>query len=436
MAMPAPRAVRRSAANHTFILAGAEDRAVRWVQGDRIVALPQPAHFYGIYRDDATGRWCCAANGMLIGSQYASASGALAALEAHSEEANADANTAGTSATVAATMAPAVTCEVEAAPSPPVPAPIAKCCQMLEKLGGAFGCELPFGHDGAHMYGSLGSRRVSTPSLRSLESVGMDDDHVPSRRPPRSSAKPTRHVSPNTVRGTTKAPLTTCEAVGKPGKPAASADAASKPAIKKPPPIEKPPCSSTSSLPPDVAKLRDEMQEDGMQLLSMDYDEVVADRAEFLAEQIEHPDNGEWGDDWPPELAAALRDRPLRKRHTWGEHTLVTCGKVVGCTERWFQIAYEDDHTELRSWHDVRQLLVPHPERDRALTVLAASLEGFSRSSHRRHKKRDLDEECDAYLPRLGCHHSLPPNKVACRLHESLRLSGLVRHDTGPAESD
>ena len=76
---------------------------------------------------------------------------------------------------------------------------------------------------------------------------------------------------------------------------------------------------------------------------------------------------------------------------------------------------------------------MPHPPRDGELIELVTQ---FSRSSHRPKKKRDLDEEADKYLPRQGCHYSLPPGKVACHLHEQLRLSKCVPYDPGPAPSD
>lgn len=51
-------------------------------------------------------------------------------------------------------------------------------------------------------------------------------------------------------------------------------------------------------------------------------------------------------------------------------------------------------------------------------------------------RQRDTRAEAEAYLPRQGCHRSLPPGKVACRVHEELRLSGTIPYDTGPAHSD
>ena len=51
-------------------------------------------------------------------------------------------------------------------------------------------------------------------------------------------------------------------------------------------------------------------------------------------------------------------------------------------------------------------------------------------------KTRDLQGESAEYLPRQRCHLSLPPGKVACHLHEQIRLSGTVLLDTGPEKSD
>ena len=51
-------------------------------------------------------------------------------------------------------------------------------------------------------------------------------------------------------------------------------------------------------------------------------------------------------------------------------------------------------------------------------------------------QRRQLKQESASYLPRQACHMSLPPGKVACHLHEALRLSGLVAGDQGPAASD
>ena len=109
------------------------------------------------------------------------------------------------------------------------------------------------------------------------------------------------------------------------------------------------------------------------------------------------------------------------------------------------QVVYENTHFESRSWHDLRSLLVAHTALDAALGQLlrdseADSIEALLRQldghARRAVKKRDLDEECEQYLPREGCHHSLPPDRVACRLHEALRLSGTCVYDAGPALSD
>jgi len=51
-------------------------------------------------------------------------------------------------------------------------------------------------------------------------------------------------------------------------------------------------------------------------------------------------------------------------------------------------------------------------------------------------KKRDLDEEAADYVPRQNCHLSLPVGKVACHLHEALRIARIEPYDTGVAVSD
>jgi len=57
-------------------------------------------------------------------------------------------------------------------------------------------------------------------------------------------------------------------------------------------------------------------------------------------------------------------------------------------------------------------------------------------NGRRRKRKRDLDDECAVYLPRLGCHRSLPPDSIACKEHLKLRLSGKCSYDQGPEISD
>ena len=60
----------------------------------------------------------------------------------------------------------------------------------------------------------------------------------------------------------------------------------------------------------------------------------------------------------------------------------------------------------------------------------------LTRASRRPKRPRNIEDEAEAYLPRQGCHYSLPPGKVACHLHEALRLSGIVEADPGPELSD
>lgn len=187
----------------------------------------------------------------------------------------------------------------------------------------------------------------------------------------------------------------------------------------------------------ELSHLHDLIKREGERLTRMSYEQLVEDRSDFLGEPAEHPSGEAWGNDWPAELAVVLRNAPVRKRHEVAGRTMVTCGKVVGCVDHFFQIVYENTHFESRSWHDLRNLLVAHPSLDGALGELLSRDEGYlARASRRPKKKRDLDEEDERFLPREGCHHSLPPDKVACHLHEELRLSGLVPYDTGPAVSD
>ena len=52
-------------------------------------------------------------------------------------------------------------------------------------------------------------------------------------------------------------------------------------------------------------------------------------------------------------------------------------------------------------------------------------------------RRRDLGLESERYLPRLACHNSLPPGRIACAKHEWIRRAGLVGFvDEGPRASD
>ena len=200
-----------------------------------------------------------------------------------------------------------------------------------------------------------------------------------------------------------------------------------------------------------LAKAAVEIERDSQRLLSLDYDALVEEKRTWLAAPAIHPTEGQrWGTDWPPRVAATLRGRPVRKRYllsdalfTKGGPVYATnIGRVVGCElgaggTAFFELLYEDGFKEELGWHELRQTLVPHPQYDAELTALEQSgLAGVARSSNRRKRVRDKEAEAEAYLPRLGCHYSLPEGKVACRLHEELRLSGLVENDPGPDVSD
>ena len=53
------------------------------------------------------------------------------------------------------------------------------------------------------------------------------------------------------------------------------------------------------------------------------------------------------GSDWPADVAALLRDRPVRKRYLLAATVhAVNIGRVVGCVEHWFEVLYEDEYRE------------------------------------------------------------------------------------------
>ena len=105
------------------------------------------------------------------------------------------------------------------------------------------------------------------------------------------------------------------------------------------------------------------------------------------------------------------------------------------------QVKREHPKTSMRSTRSSARTVSPTPP---ATTPPASvSVRGELPSSRTRTalgetvKKRDLQSESAQYLPRQRCHLSLPPGKVACHLHEALRLSdAFIEIDSGPAPSD
>jgi hypothetical protein len=159
--------------------------------------------------------------------------------------------------------------------------------------------------------------------------------------------------------------------------------------------------------------------------------------AALPAQFTTHENGNKVSKEWSKPVERVLRGRLVRKRRESGGVGVVYVGKVVGCESgRLFQIAYDDETLEERTWYDLRPLLVPWPERDEELNEVMSKCEAIVRASGRRRKARDLDEECEQYLPRLGCHFSLPPGKIACHLHEEARRAGNEPFDCGPAVSD
>lgn len=197
--------------------------------------------------------------------------------------------------------------------------------------------------------------------------------------------------------------------------------------------------------PAAAARLREinDVECESDRLQSMTYDELYAEKREWIESapvsvREEFPTRSTWGKDWSRKIEKALSGRLVRKRYLMGGLAHATnFGRVVGCEAHWFEVLYEDGYYESMSWHDLSRVLVPHATRDVELVRLEQEeTEGLVRSSRRAPKKRDLAAEVEQYLPRQGCHLSLPVGKVACHLHEELRLSGLVVNDPGPEVSD
>jgi len=197
--------------------------------------------------------------------------------------------------------------------------------------------------------------------------------------------------------------------------------------------------------PVEAARLReiDEVERESERLQAMTYDELYAEKRAWIESppisvREEFPTRSTWGKDWSRKIEKALNGRLVRKRYVMsGLAHATNFGRVVGCEGHWFEVLYEDGYYEAMSWHDLGRVLVPHATRDAELARLEQEeTEGLVRSSRREKKPRDLEAEVEAYLPRQGCHHSLPVGAVACHLHEELRLSGLVPNDPGPEKSD
>jgi len=67
-----------------------------------------------------------------------------------------------------------------------------------------------------------------------------------------------------------------------------------------------------------------------------------------------------------------------------------------------------------------------------SVTAFVAALAPVDSSgrANRPHRKRNLDKEATEYIPRQGCHLSLPPGRLACHRHEAQRLAGTEKDDT------
>jgi len=167
-------------------------------------------------------------------------------------------------------------------------------------------------------------------------------------------------------------------------------------------------------------------------LEAMDAEELLEEKRDFFESPLPR-DGTRWAHEWPHGAQRVLESRIVRKRFPpFG--TFI--GKVVGAAfsdsnGSLFQVLYDDGDREHLDWNELRRVLVPDAERDLSLLEYEETL-----SRPRPRQRRDLEVEASEYLPRLGCHFSLPPGHVACHLHEKLRLAGENPYDTGPAMSD
>ena len=179
------------------------------------------------------------------------------------------------------------------------------------------------------------------------------------------------------------------------------------------------------------------IEKESRRLRSLSYAEIVLDKRDFLSAPAVHPRGGSWGTDWSDRVANTLRDWPVRNTFTLNSTVATNFGRVVGCTDFYFEVLYEDGFTESLGYRDLRPLLVMQPSKDAVLQELEkGAADELNRTSRRPARPRDMMAEAEAYLPRLGCHISLPIGKVACHLHEAIRQAGVLKSDPGPLASD
>lgn len=188
----------------------------------------------------------------------------------------------------------------------------------------------------------------------------------------------------------------------------------------------------------EYERVSDEIAKEDEHLNSLNYEKFMQEKRAFMSKPVVHPQGRRWGEDWPARVSAALRDAPVRSRYLLDNCVPTTnVGRVVGCIDHTFQIAYEDGYRELLPWIQLKEMLVPLPRRDVVLAQMEERGELARTSARHRPSRKPKVETVDDYVPRLGCHYSLPPGKVACHVHEQLRLSRLFEEaDSGPLPSD
>lgn len=122
-------------------------------------------------------------------------------------------------------------------------------------------------------------------------------------------------------------------------------------------------------------------------------------------------------------------------------------GKVVEYREaqQQYKVYYDADNSKAwHRWSELEPLQSESSLNNVASTDVAShppdTVQGphndAERASKRRRSQRHLQHESTHYIPRGGCHNSLPVGRVACIKHEALRLSGILEDDPGAIASD
>jgi hypothetical protein len=484
-------------------------------------SVSSSALFCGIFCDATSGLWSSKCDGV-IETGFASALAALADLEERTPQQAASgficrlsdvaATAVGTAASTATENSTNSSTVLELPPPLVAPSPSAAasstpttaaptseprstkrpeafeglvCSHLLEKDGGAFGCELPCFHDGPHYQEVVADPRsageAERRSTRAGDSISPGAALAPTAAvPTASSIAPTHAPSAAvtaeavTVQQTSKPPCKAC--AGRHVKHTCNyvaAKRAAEKAARKAAAQARGSAANVAQITMEVcapAELgeeeevaRGEEAKDDLPLLLISprmplaqgdassfvgdgqhHEDLMAAKGEWLRGTPPARPNGlQWGTEWPSEVAQALMERFVRHPRWGGDgdseasaEAVCVFGRVAGCNAGVFEISYEDGTEGRLSWTQLRELLVPMRARDYRLDTLERRATAPPSRARRSAVMRDIRREATAYLPRQGCHLSLPVGRVACKRHEEARLSGLYPEDRGPEGSD